>query len=136
MVAFDTKVQGKIIFETLQARKGPSLPPFPIWKGSILHLIDSMRFEWPSSLKSAKIQRYDKGYSSEDICFPLVKGFHKEGIPNHKIDSLHMKYLGVLEDLSWKKCSKELTWQTKDTWVECNKWDKHPSEYWLLKEHI
>jgi hypothetical protein len=24
-----------------------------------------------------------------------------------------MKYLGVLEGLSWKKCSKELTWQTK-----------------------
>jgi hypothetical protein len=31
---------------------------------------------------------------------PLVKGSHKEGSPNHKIDSPHTKDLGVLEDLS------------------------------------
>jgi hypothetical protein len=30
-----------------------------------------------------------------------------------------MKDLGVMEDLSWKKCSKEMTWQMKDTWVGC-----------------
>jgi hypothetical protein len=46
-----------------------------------------------------------------------------------------MKDLGVLEDPSWKKCLKELTWWMKDTWVGCNKWDKHPFEYWLLKDN-
>jgi hypothetical protein len=65
-----------------------------------------------------------------------VKRFHKEGSPNRKMDSPHMKDLGVLEDLSWKKCLKEMAWWMKDTWVGFNKWDKHPSEYWLLKEHI
>jgi len=109
VVEFDTKVQGKIIFETLQARKGPSLPPFPIWKGSILHLIDSMRFEWPSSLKSVKRREYDKDYSSEDISFPLVKGFREEGIPNRKIDSPCMKQPRIHEDPSWEKCLKEST---------------------------
>jgi hypothetical protein len=109
VVAFDTKVQGEIIFETLLARKGPSLPPIPVWKGSILHLIDSTRFEQPSSLKSMKRREYDKEYSSEDISFPLVKGFHEEGIPNHKTNSPHMKHPGILEDPSWEKCSKEPT---------------------------
>ena len=78
--------------------------------------------------------RFDKDYLSEDICFPLVKGSHKEGSPNYKIDSPRTEDLGVLEDLSWKKCLKELTWHTKDTWVGDNKWDRHPSEYFLLKE--
>jgi hypothetical protein len=41
---------------------------------------------------SAKRQKYDKDYSSEDICFPHVKGFREEGSPNHKIDSPCMKY--------------------------------------------
>jgi hypothetical protein len=44
-VAFDAKVQGKIDFETLQARKGPGLPPVPVQKGSILRLIDSEKSE-------------------------------------------------------------------------------------------
>jgi hypothetical protein len=119
-VAFDTKVQGKIGFETLQARKGPGLPPVPVRKDSILHRIGPKRLVRASSLKSVKRQRYDKSYSSEDICFPLVKGFHKEGSPNRKIDSPHMKYPGIREDPSWGKCSKELTWRMKDTWIGCN----------------
>ena len=46
-----------------------------------------------------------------------------------------MKDLVVIEDLSWKRCSKELTWQTKDTWVGGNKWDRNPFEDWFLKEY-
>jgi hypothetical protein len=90
-VAFDTKVQGKIEFGTLSARKDPGLPLVPVWKGSILRHIGPKRLVWASSLKSAKRQRYDKNYSSEDICCPLVKGFHKESILNRKTDSPYMK---------------------------------------------
>jgi hypothetical protein len=68
-VAFDTKVQGKIGFETSQARKGLGLPPVHVQKGNILHLTDPKRCVRASSLKSAKRQKYDKDYSSEDICF-------------------------------------------------------------------
>jgi len=53
-VEFDTKVQGKIGFETLQARKGPGLPYVPVQKGSILCLTDSKRFIQASSLNSVK----------------------------------------------------------------------------------
>jgi hypothetical protein len=80
-VAFDTKVSGKIGFETLQDRKGPGLPPVPVQKGSTLGLIDLERFEWASSLKFVMRMKYDKDYSGEDIRFPLVKGFHEEGSP-------------------------------------------------------
>jgi hypothetical protein len=77
-----------------------------------------------------KRQKYDKDYSSEDICFPLVKGTHEAGIPNCKTDSPHMKHPGIHKDSPWKKCSKELTWRTEDTWTEC-----FITEYWLLKEN-
>jgi hypothetical protein len=73
--------------------------------------------------------REDKNYSSDDICFPLVKGSHKYDSPNHKTDFPHTKYLEVLEGMSWKKCSKESTWQMKDTCMGRNKWDKHPSKH-------
>jgi hypothetical protein len=76
--------------------------------------------------------KYDKDYSSEDIIFPLVKGFLKEGSLNRKTDSPHTKYPGIVEGSSWEKLSKELTWWTKDIWMGCN---KNPSKYWLLKEN-
>jgi hypothetical protein len=120
-VEFDSKVQGKIEFKTLQARYGPGLPPIPVWKGGILHQIGPNRFVQASLSKSAKRQKYDKSYSGKDICFPLVKGFHKEGSPNRKIDSPRMKYPRIHEEISWEKCSKEPTWWLKDTWMEFNK---------------
>jgi hypothetical protein len=68
-----------------------------------------------------KKQKYDKYYLSEDICCPLVKGFHKEGILNRKTDSPHVKYLGICVDPPWERCLKEPTWQTKDTKMGCTK---------------
>jgi hypothetical protein len=56
-----------------------------------------------------KGRKYDKDYSSEDICLPLVKGGHEEGSLNHKIDSPHMKDLGVCVDSPWEKFMKEQT---------------------------
>jgi hypothetical protein len=76
----------------------PGLPLVPVWKGSILHLIDSNKSEQASSLKSSERQKYDREYSSDDICFPLVKGFHREDIPNYKIDSPRVKYQEIHED--------------------------------------
>jgi hypothetical protein len=104
-LAFETKVSGKIGFETLSARKGPGLPHVSIWKGSILRLIDPKRFLRASSLNSAKRRKYDKDYSSEDICFPHVKGFREEGTPNRKTNSPHMKDPGIYVDSPWEKCS-------------------------------
>jgi hypothetical protein len=120
-MAFDTKVRGRIGFETLQARKGLGLPLAHVQKGSILHLIDSERFERASSLNSGMRMEYDKDYSSEDISFPLVKGFREEGSPNRKTDSPHMKHPGIHEDPSWEKCLKEPSWRTKDTKRGCSK---------------
>jgi hypothetical protein len=79
-----------------------------------------MRFGQTSSLGFLERERLDKDYSIEDICFPLVKGSHKEGSLNYEIDSPRMEDLGVLEDLSWKKCSKELTCWMKYTWAGGN----------------
>jgi hypothetical protein len=70
---------------------------------------------------STKRQKYDKDYSSEDVCFPHVKGFHEEGSMNHKIDSLRMKDSRIYVDPPWENFSWELAWQTKDTWMGCNK---------------
>jgi hypothetical protein len=109
-VAFDTKIQGKIGFETLESRKGPSLPTVHVWKGSILCLNGPKRFVRESSLNSGKRRKYDKYYSSGDIGFPLVKGFHKEGIMNRKTDSPHMKYPGIYVEPPWEKCLREPTW--------------------------
>jgi hypothetical protein len=103
-VPFDTKVLGKISFETLQAKKGLGLHLVLVRKGSILCLIDPKRFAWESLLNYVNIRKYDKDYSSEDICFPHVKGFCEEGSLNRKIDSPRMKYPGVYVDSSWEKC--------------------------------
>jgi hypothetical protein len=54
---------------------------------------------------SAKRQKYDKDYSSEDICFPHVKGSPEEDSLNHKIDSLCMKYSGIYVDPPWERYS-------------------------------
>ena len=129
MVAFDSTVQGKIYSEKLQARQDLGIPLALAQKGVGSRQNGPIRFGWASSLGSVERPRLDKDYLSEYICFPLVKGSHKEGIPNRKTGSLHMKDLVVIEDMSWKKCSKELTWWTKDTWVGCNKWDKNPSKF-------
>jgi hypothetical protein len=117
MVEFDSMVQGKIDSKKLQARKDLGIPLALAQKGVGSRQNGQKRFGRASSLRSLKRPRYDKDYSSEDICCPLVKGSHKEGSPNRTTGFLHMKYLVVIEDLSWKKCSKELTWQMKDTWV-------------------
>jgi hypothetical protein len=135
-VAFYTKVQEKIGFGTLQARKDLGSPLVPVWKGSILHLTDLKRCVQASSLKSAKRRKYDKDYSSEDMFFPIVKGFREEGSLNCKTDSPHRKDLGMYEDPSCENFSKEQAWQMKDMRMGCNEKSKHPFEYWLLKEHI
>ena len=67
-----------------------------------------------------KRQKYDKDYLSEDICYPLMKGFCEEGSLNRKNDSPHMKHSGIHEDSSWENYLKEMTWQMKDTWMGCN----------------
>jgi hypothetical protein len=134
-VAFDAKVWGKIGFETLQSRKNPGIPHVPIQKGCGLRQNGPKRFGGASSLRSTKGPRSDNNYSSDYICFPLVKGSHKEGSSNHKIDFPHTKYLEVFEGLSWKKCSKGPTWQMTDTLMGHNKWDNLSSEHWLLGEH-
>jgi hypothetical protein len=87
-------------------------------------------------LKYAKRWKYDKDYSSEDICCPLVKGFREEGSLNRKIDSPCRKDLGMYEDPSCEKCLKEKSWQMKDMRMGCNEKSKHPFEYWLLKDNI
>jgi hypothetical protein len=120
-MAFDAKVQEKIDFETLQAKRDPGLPPIPVREGSILNLTDSEKSKWASSLNFVKIRKYDKDYSSEYICFPLVKGTHEANSLNHKTDSPCMKHPGIDEDSPWKKCSNELTWQTEDTRMECSR---------------
>jgi hypothetical protein len=118
---FDAKVQGTIDFETLQARRDPGLPPVPVQEGSILHLNDLENSEWESSLNSMKRRMYDREYSSDDICFPLLKGFHKEDNLNCRTDSPCERHLGIYAASPQIKYSKDLTWWTKDTWMECNK---------------
>jgi hypothetical protein len=69
----------------------------------------------------AKRKRNDNGCSSEDRCFPHVKGFREEGSLNHKIDSLSTKDSRIYVDLPWEKCLYELAWKMKDTHMGCNK---------------
>jgi hypothetical protein len=47
---------------------------------------------------SAKRQKYDNDYTSEDIGFPHVEGFHEEGSLNRKTESPHMKDPGIYVD--------------------------------------
>ena len=112
-------VQGKIDSEKLQARQDLGVPLALAQKGVGSRQNGLMRFGWAFSLGFVERLRLDKDYSSEDICCPLVKGFHKEGSLNRKNGSLHMQDLVVIEDLSWKNCLK----------------DGHPSKYCLLKEN-
>jgi hypothetical protein len=39
-----------------------------------------------------KRKRNDRGYSSEDICFPQMKELREEGFPYYKTDSPYMKH--------------------------------------------
>jgi hypothetical protein len=109
-MAFETKILGNNGFEKLQASTGLGLHLVPIWKGSILYLIDPYRFLQASSLKhmSVRGKRHDKDYLGEDMCFPHVKGFHEGGIPYHKTDPPYMKYQRTYGDFPWVECSWEL----------------------------
>jgi len=66
-------------------------------------------------MNSATRMKYYKDYSSEDISFPLVKGFCEEGSKNCKTNSPHMKHPGIHENPSSEMCLKESTWWMKDT---------------------